>query len=116
MYCKSDGSTVAHRLSMPPPTQVRIWLVCAQQHVVEVFWVGMCMIVSEALLKYNTAQKAEYKDSMAISIVSDKARVGNTDYLFAAILDPFGKRASWIPPQVLFVIGISTYDLLFPRF
>ena len=57
-------------------------------------------VVWQALVKYRFGQLAQYKDSLAISIVTDKTSVGKKDYLFGAVLDPFGKLASWLPPQV----------------
>ena len=43
---------------------------------------------------------AQNKDaSMAVSIVADKARVGNVDNLFAAVMDVETGISSWLPPH-----------------
>lgn len=45
------------------------------------------------------AQNKTYHASMAVSIVADKARVGNLDNLSAAVMDVETGISSWLPPQ-----------------
>ena len=61
----------------------------------------------QGLVKYNEAQKLSYKDSMALSVVVDKAIVGHVDTLFAAIMDVFTGVSSWLPPQVPLELNLS---------
>lgn len=42
------------------------------------------------------AQNKTYHASMAVSIVADKARVGNLDNLFAAVMDVETGISSWL--------------------
>ena len=51
------------------------------------------------MVKYLVAQNKAYHASMAVSIVADKARVGNVDNLFAAVMDVETGISSWLPPQ-----------------
>ena len=51
------------------------------------------------MVKYMVAQNKAYHATNAVSIVADKARVGNVDTLFSAVLDVETGISSWMPPQ-----------------
>jgi hypothetical protein len=53
------------------------------------------------MVKYLVAQNKAYHNTNAVSMIADKARMGNVDNLFAAVMDVETGMSSWMPPQAI---------------